>query len=190
MSDKTKRPYAIVKPIGGQIVHRLGLACTRVEIAGSLRRQCPLIGDIEIVAIPRFRQRTMFAMPSQASMVDDLLDAWQVRVGAGHFRMGPNGQKLKRFWLTTKCGEEYQVDLFLQPDPATWGVNFLLRTGSAAFSKDMVTPKSKGGLMPSHLYVSGARVWGDNEGRAYETPEEEDVFKLYGMPFIPPEERN
>lgn len=188
MSQTPKRPYATMMPIAEQIVHRLDVACARIEIAGSLRRKRPLIGDIEIVAIPRFRQQTLFDLPGQASLLDELLDAWQKRVGPEHFRWGPNGPKLKKFWLTTKCGAEYQVDLFVQPDPATWGVNFLLRTGSEDFSRKMVTPQVEKGYMPDHLRVSKARVWeGD---RVLETPEEDDVFKLYKMEFVPPEERN
>ena len=186
---KEKRAYAAVEPVARRIAGKLQTVCKRVIVAGSIRRGCALVGDIEIVAIPRFRQRSMFGVASERSMVDDFLDEWQARVGFGHFRMGPNGAKMKRFWVTSIGGEAYQVDLFLQPDPATWGVNLMIRTGSARYSQLMVTPKSKGGYMPDDYQVNGARVW-DRNHQALETPEEEDVFRLWGMDWVDPRERD
>jgi DNA polymerase/3'-5' exonuclease PolX len=123
---KTKRPYAQVMPIAEKLVERLSPACCRIEIAGSLRREKAMIGDIEIVAVPII-ERDLLGEPTGISAIDYLFIGWQVR-------LTKNGSKQKQFMMTTKRGEEYQVDLFLQPDPATWGVNFLLRTGHRNFS--------------------------------------------------------
>ncbi len=79
------------------------------------------------------------------------------------------------------------MDLFLQPDPATWGVNMLLRTGSAEFSRKMVTKRSAGGFMPDFYQVRDARVWAG--ARMLETPEEEVIFHTWGMAYVLPPQR-
>jgi DNA polymerase/3'-5' exonuclease PolX len=176
---KTKRPYAQVMPIAEKLVEFLGLFCDRIEIAGSLRREKAMIGDIEIVAVP-ILDRDLLGEPTGLSAIDHILPALSKDITK-------NGQKQKQFMYTSGGVEIYQVDLFLQPDPATWGVNFLLRTGSADFSRRMVTPKHKGGYMPAGYQVKGARVW--HLGEKVETPEEEDVFRLWGMDVVEPKER-
>lgn len=52
MSEKQKQPLSRVLSVAQEIAGALDLGCVRVEIAGSLRRQKPDIGDIEIVALP------------------------------------------------------------------------------------------------------------------------------------------
>lgn len=178
---KNKQPYAVMRPLADGLVERMRPACERIEIGGSLRRECALIGDIEIVAVPRFRQISMFDMGGQASLLDELIENWPVQLLA-------NGPRMKKFLLTTKNGLSVQVDLFVQPDPATWGVNFLLRTGNDVFSHKMVTKRSEEGYMPDHLRVKGARVWDGD--KVLDTPEEEDIFRLWGMYFVPPVERD
>lgn len=179
MSDTTKRPYTQVYAIAEQLKQRLAPACHRIELAGSLRRQRPLVGDIEIVAIPII-ELDLFGQPTGPSHVDILLSGWPVE-------FIKDGPKYKQFIFTTKRDECYQVDLFLQ-SPDTWGINYMIRTGSQSFSRQMVTQKSKGGLMPSDLKVSGGRVWRGAE--ALDTPEETDVFGLWGMEFVAPGERD
>ncbi len=52
MSTTTKRPIQTVMPIAQRLLSALAPNCHRVELAGSLRRGRPMVGDIEIVAIP------------------------------------------------------------------------------------------------------------------------------------------
>lgn len=177
--SKEKRPYAQSRLIADGLIDRLSPACQRIESAGSLRRECRCVGDIELVAVPVLHY-DLLGEPTGRSQVDDLLATWPVRIIK-------NGKRYKQFVLTTSAGNEYQVDLFLQPDPATWGVNFLIRTGGAEFSKRMVTPTRLGGLMPDRYRVHEARVW---DGAAtLDTPEERDVFAVWGMEYVPPEKR-
>lgn len=51
MSNNTKLPIKDILPIAQTLVERLRPFCQRIEIAGSLRRKRPMIGDIEIFAI-------------------------------------------------------------------------------------------------------------------------------------------
>src|SRR5690606_28750539 len=109
----------------------------RIEIAGSLRRKKEMLGDIEIVAIP-ILHTNLLGEPLNTSEVDDLLATWPIT-------LHKNGAKYKAFSFEWQPGWTFKVDLFLQPDPATWGYNFMVRTGSAEFSHKMVTPRRFGG---------------------------------------------
>ena len=62
MSDTPKRPRAQAIKVAEKVVAALDPCCTWIEMAGSLRRESPMVGDIEIVAIPA------------ANMLYDLLD--------------------------------------------------------------------------------------------------------------------
>jgi len=179
MSATTKLPYAQMRPVASAVVDRLADACHRIAIAGSLRRCASMVGDIEIVAVPKL-DVDLFGNPTSVSQVDHLLASWPIQ-------LLKNGPKFKQFSFTTTVGNTYTVDLFLQPDPATWGVNFLIRTGSALFSQKMVTPKWQGGYMPNEYRVEDARVW--SGGGKMLTPEEQDIFELWEMDFISPEKR-
>lgn len=187
---KIKRPLAQVRRVADDLLGILTPACERIEIAGSLRRCKDTIGDIELVAIPK-QNLDLFGEPIPETQLDQLLGDLGVRFTR-------NGPKFKQFDAYNKQlnahngGDLYQVDLFVVPDPATWGVIFMIRTGSAAFSRKMVTRKCYGGLMPSDLQVAKGRVTLPHRNRKteiLETPEEEDIFDLWGMSFVNPPDR-
>jgi hypothetical protein len=59
--------------------------CLRVEIAGSIRRSCPEVKDVELVAVPRWSERPA---PVQSLFVEEservnLLHEWAVSEAAG-----------------------------------------------------------------------------------------------------------
>jgi DNA polymerase/3'-5' exonuclease PolX len=174
MSNAPKLPYVRMLPIAQGIVNRLAANCKRIEIAGSIRRQKNMIGDIEIVAVPT---EALYAQ------LDELLASGKI----GHKPRKAWGNKLCSFVFDTKAGDPIQVDLFLQPDPATWGVNFMIRTGSSEFSHHMVTRRDMGGWMPNCFQVEGALVWWNE--KVIPTLEEKDVFALWGMDYVQPEHR-
>lgn len=178
--SKTKLSYAIAKDLAGRIARELSPACARIEIAGSVRREKPEIGDIEIVCIPN-RQLNLFNEPG-ASLLDICLEELiaNERITKGD-RWGTNYKKFH-----PAAAPDLSVDLFITT-PEQWGVIYTIRTGSAAFSHKLVTPKSQGGLLPSHLKVSGGRLW--NGGEALHTPEEEDVFQAAGLTWLAPADR-
>ncbi|NIN36317.1 MAG: hypothetical protein GTO60_14990, partial [Gammaproteobacteria bacterium] len=61
MSQANKQPLEIARGIAEQLVSAFAEHCERIEIAGSIRRLRPDIGDIEIVAIPIIdRQQALF----------------------------------------------------------------------------------------------------------------------------------
>lgn len=173
---KTKLPLAVARDVANQLVEQMAPHCKRIEVAGSIRRCRLEIGDIEIVCVPTVE-------------LYDLTDAWLSSGVIRHRDPRCWGNRLRSFRLNVKNLEEsVQVDLFLQPDPATWGVNMLLRTGSAEFSRKMVTKRSQDGFMPDHFRVYDARVWAG--AKLLDTPEEQDIFALWGMDYVLPPQRS
>jgi len=165
-----KYPYFEMHRISVGLVQRLRPACVRIEVVGSIRRREAEIGDIKIIAIPH-------------TPLDALLAGMQV----SFFR---NDTQHKQFLFSEnrrRRGQVYQAEIFLQRDPATWGINMLLQTGTVDFNHQMVTPKRIGGLMPNDFQIRDARVWFG--GLALDTPTEESVFELWGMDWIAPEDR-
>ncbi len=187
MSNQPKRPFSQVMPIAQALMAKLTPVCAtidgrlKIEIVGSLRRKAEMIGDIELILVPT-RKMDMFGDAVGSYHLDDLLSGW-----GGAIDVSKNGEKYKQFTFYTAQRELYSVDLFIQPDPQTWGVNMMIRTGSADFSRRMVLKKKYKGLMPDDLSMAHARVF--KHGKMLRTPEEGDVFKLWGMVYVKPEDR-
>jgi DNA polymerase (family 10) len=176
--SKTKAPHAERLALAEHLLELLRPACERIEIAGSLRRQRPLVGDVELVAIPRLiiGQDMFDAAQVAGSELEDLLATWTCP-------KPKNGPMYKQFII-----DDTQVDLFIC-EPATWPVTLLIRTGSAEFAQRFVTPRRQGGLLPAGYRVKGWRL--QHNGQPCEDiTEEEHVFAAIGSPWIPPEERD
>lgn len=169
--------YTQAKRIADQLVTRFTPYCERVAIAGSVRRGKAEPKDIELVAVPRMGlEQDLLGNPlGTYSLLDDILPS----VG----RMDKGGPRYKQFWLP----EEIYLDLFIVLPPAQWGVIYTIRTGPGDFSQWIVTPRQKGGALPSYLTVHEGVVW--NRGEALAVPEEADFFRLLGLEWIEPCER-
>jgi hypothetical protein len=150
---KAHLPLPKAQGLSERIVAALRPASARIEVAGSIRRHRPEVGDIEAVVIPR-RGGGLFADEDGPSLLDGLLHDL---VQAGRLRMGRlNGDRFKQFEIPACPG--LTLDLFIVT-PATWGVQLAIRTGAAEFSKALVTERSRGGLLQDGLIVRSGRVW-------------------------------
>jgi len=160
---KQKIPLYEAEQIAQRVIAVLAPHCERIEIAGSIRRRKPEVGDIEIVASPKIIT-DLFGQPIEEHELDTF-DFSSI----GTLEMG--GHKYKKIALT----EGPQLEI-------------LIRTGPAEYSHSFVTPKMYGGLLPSPLRVKDGAIW-KNELLPLETPEESDVYNLLGLPYVEPWER-
>ena len=152
----------------------------RIHIAGSVRRRKPWVRDIEIVLEPRvYEQPDLFGRQVQ---VLDALDDFPWRKWGQPVKNGPRYKQLRLHRPAIK------VDLFIVRPPAQFGYLFALRTGPAAFSRALVTPRRYGGLMPDDLQARGGAYL--RRGEVVPTPLESDVFDLLGLEWVPPWERH
>lgn len=161
--------------------------CARVEIAGSIRRGCPEVKDIELVAVPLLKEEetTEGLFPEQVRV--NMLYRWAKRSGVTWIKSGtsrivpwqvkPDG----KYWRGL-LPAGIKLDLFIA-DPANFGLIFAIRTGSAEFTTALVTRAKEVGLpsVDGYLTRGGERVV---------TPEETDVFELLGLEWTDPARRH
>ena len=151
--------------------------CERIAIAGSIRRGKPEVKDIEIVVIPKTRVvKDMFKLPITFSALEQY--PWSL---IGKLVLdGPRQKKIRLY-------EGIALDLYIVLPPAQWGVIYTIRTGPADFSQWVVTPRKKGGALPSSSKVSEGRVL--EYGKPLAMGEEIDFLNYLGLGWIEPEER-
>jgi len=191
--------------LANEIMDDLKIYCTRMEIAGSLRRRKEEVKDIEIVCIPRIEEIvTNYQLdgvtPAETKVKDLLYETLSTSLPEdSDFSAYPLQQGFRdKSGKKAPCGPKYyrlfykkeRLDLFAVLPPAQWGVIFAIRTGSAEFSHWLVQQgwnrklpiKFEDGRMVSRgNFPSGVEYW--------ETPEEADVFRMLDIPFVEPENR-
>lgn len=206
---KIKRPLHVVAPISKIIADRLSPACSKISVAGSLRRALwfhrkfpgampPEIRDIDVVCIP-IMQPGLFGQ-DDSSFLDARLDEM---IADGTIAPGPrNGPKWKTFIVLAESNEQFGellLDITVIPPAAahTWGMQLAIKTGPQDFSRSLVTPIAHGGRKPEGLIVGGDcgfelhRVDSRGGGRTVriDTRDEADVFAAYGIDWIDPHQR-
>lgn len=198
MSATTRRlPLEQADALAAEVVDLLRPYTTRIEVAGSVRRRKPNVGDLEIVCMPRLEQPTMLDLFGDRSstapphnLLDIMVEEWRDR-GVFGDRLDKNGR--------AAAGERYKrltykgigLDLFsvVPGSGQQWGVILTIRTGSAEFSHKLVTSRLLGGWLPAGHKVTGGAIVNGSSGLALDTPEELDVFAFLGLPVLAPERR-
>jgi DNA polymerase/3'-5' exonuclease PolX len=154
--------------IANKYVEILKPYCDKIMIAGSIRRKKSFVDDIEICCIPKSKMvpvglfEELQRDPGFVDLINSMLRA-----------KGNGGGKYTRLILK----EGISLDLFMTSQEQ-FGVIFMIRTGSAEYSKRMVTE-----IKPK-FWVEGGYLWGYS-GKI-PCPEEEDFFRITGAEFIPP----
>lgn len=189
MSDKPKFPRADAIKAAKEILQVF--IAERVIIAGSLRRRKPMVGDIEIVYIPKIdtrldpndllRERMVKTNLSDACIESDrqvgILRARENVLGRTTW-----GESNK---LAVHVASGIPVDFFATTEAAWW--NYLVcRTGGAETNTRIATGAQKKGWK-WHPYSKG---FTDDRGHAVTVKSERDVFDLAGLPYLEPWERS
>lgn len=172
---KTKMALKDAQNLAQELVDRLRFFCDRIEIAGSVRRQKPEVGDIEIIAIPHPEHDFFGELTGDHALNGVDWSAFGILVKGGN--------KYKQIALT----EGINLDLFICTPPAQFGVLSIIRTGPAEYSQRFVTRKQQGGMLPSNMKVKDGAIW--LGGEMIHTPEEADVYKLIGAEYVEPQNR-
>ena len=167
------------KQLADQLLDELAPACERIEIAGGIRRQKPECHDIELVAIPKLM--TSLDIFGEVAGQRNMLNEF---IGANGYVCEKNGDRYKKIIYTP----EINCDLFIVLKPAQWGVIFVIRTGSAEFSKRIVTQRKYGGSLPSDCKVKDGGVY-NAAGQLIPMPEEMEFLNFLGLGWIEPSKR-
>lgn len=199
---KTKTPHDVALPIAQELARRIDTTCERVSIAGSLRRGCEFVGDIELVALnPRVRsieQADIFGSTATVATVNlmseciEQMDDWELG--------RKNGDRFKQLVHTSGI----TCDLWIVHDRRSWGWQKVLRTGPEEFGVELVKVAHKrnkhfaDGFLHGHPrknlgWLGHAQYVSCNLGDACEkiiaTPTEKSVFQALNIPYMPVKDR-
>lgn len=162
------------REVAEQLLERLAPWTERAVIAGSIRRQCAEVKDIEIVVQPDYAPSGFFDEPRLATgEIRELALTWGPKSKAGD----------KYIQIMDVLGSGITLDLFVVTPPATWGAILAIRTGPAAFSEMLVT-RIKGRLWRCRE----GRVT-DQQGAVVPTPTERSFFAAAQVDWLEPEDR-
>lgn len=142
------------------VIERLAPYCSRIKVAGSIRRKAPNPHDIDICLIAS--------------------DPWNLHheiMGMGQVKM--SGDKITRVMVGS-----VQVDLYFA-DEKTWATLLLIRTGSAENNVRLCIVAKKKGW---HLAASGDGLFNEN-GERIAGDSEESIYETLGLLWQRPEER-
>lgn len=195
MSSGIRVPAGEAQAVAAVLTARLRPFCERIEVAGSLRRGAADVGDLEVVAIPRTSteavdrgdlwgtteplERDLLAEEIEVMRADGILAVHPERPAAGD-----------RYQRLVHVATGLQVDVFSVRPPASWGVLFLIRTGPAAYSQALVTAaRGRGHHVTGGALHRGSLGCGSAPCEVVPTPEEADVYRALGLPFVAPEGR-
>lgn len=193
-ATKQRVPLAHAETIANELVDILAPTCDRIKIVGSIRRRRDMVADVELLVIPKIEvvAYDLFGEPTQT--VDRFNEACKVLHGNGDItdRLDKNGRPAwgSRYKRVKYNG--FPVDLFSVMDPDSWGVLMMIRTGSAEFSRNNVTQKRMGGVLPNDKFVKDGSLYRlnrDGSSDVIPTPTEESFFAAIDSPWIPPERR-
>ena len=205
MSTSTKIPLADAALIASQFRDLFDGCFARWEIAGSVRRKKVEAADVEHVAIAKMIDVPgdgLFAEPKRTNAILRRCD-----------ELVKDGTILKHIYANgLRWGEKYRgcdfktrmQEIFLA-DEVNWGATLAIRTGSADFSRRLVT-----GLLRSGRRNHEGRVWrcepcvaGDRCEKSclkcqgtrlvpveiIPVPDERTYFELCGVKYVEPEMR-
>ena len=212
VSGKHSMPLSVGVELARAVHFDVRPYCSRVAIAGSVRRGKPIVGDVELVCVskpgrpvpPTQGQVGMFDDGIVAvTPADDQLTAYlrdRVEDPTSPWALRPNVAGVTSFGPVNKymTYDDAPVDIFTA-HPSTFGMLFFVRTGDAEWVVRAMAEFKRQGCR-AHPY-RGVEVAVDGDVTAEVLaparwawaevlcPTEKTVFELLGWPFVEPEDR-
>jgi len=151
--------------------------CKKTEIVGDLRRRCPEVRSIELLAISR--EEDLFDLFGETIAPYLLIEDWVINCG---FEFAKNGPKYKRFrW------HDIWIDLYVTSN-YQWGLQMALRTGNQAFASWLATARRKGGALPGYMKIKDGWLWMND--KRIPTLTESNFFAAIETEWIRPDLRS
>lgn len=185
IAQKQRFPYAQALAVAEELRTYLRPACERIEIAGSLRRRMAYVGDVELLCIPKPWHAVSALDPPWA---DALVERVQGALASGRlaYRLNVKGSRVygPRNKLLLDVASGIGVDIF-STTAENWGMALLVRTGPKEFN---IRAMSRFRQLDMRGHAYGGVT--DAEGLELVCPTEEEVFRLLGWGYVPPEGRD
>ncbi len=176
-------PLVTAEALAREVCALLAPACQEITVVGSVRRRKPEVKDIEILARPKPPQPTFGEPLSAGSQLETLIAQL---IAQRDLKPRPNpqerkdGPRMKTLWYPRAGG--VPIDLFIAaPSGSNWGNLVAIRTGDWEFSRQLVTHRSAGGLLPNHLRHDEGHLIENATGRTLPCPTEEAFFRALGL---------
>lgn len=168
-------PLAKADRLAERIVAELAPFCSAIQVAGSIRRRRPFVGDVDIVCLPHPGQT--LALVARARLATTL-----VRGGAQEQVLRLRDGTQLDLWIANQP----TADL-LDARPTNFGSLLLCRTGSREFNIWLIEHAKRMGLKwnPHHGVFRST----GNRSDCLASATEEDIFRILDLDFIPPERR-
>jgi DNA polymerase/3'-5' exonuclease PolX len=173
--------------VADELESRLASCCTRIAVAGSLRRLKEKVSDVELLFVSRVQPRpetnALFGTVNVA-LADEVIQSWLN--GLLSKRPNVNGSPT---WgplnkLAVHLASGIPVDLFATTDEC-WFNALVCRTGSAETNMKIAAGARRRGLK-WHPYGKGFTY---KDGTWLTVTSEREVFEAAGLPYIRPEWR-
>jgi DNA polymerase/3'-5' exonuclease PolX len=183
MGGMGKIPLATAMKYTSRFMAKIEPYVDKMEIAGSIRRQCEMIGDIDLV------------------VTNKLTGGLETLFGDGQFPgMVMNGERLKRFKYP---GNKLQIELHIT-SPEDYGRILCFKTGSSAFVHHVITVQynrlgwcgTRDGLRRKKECNHKSKRWeikpeyAANPTKPPVFDTEYDFFDFLGLKWTPPQYRN
>lgn len=164
-------PLAAARRIAEKIAGELAPFCTRLEIAGSIRRGRPDCGDIDLVCLPKAGGKAAIIARCQEG-------GTLLKHGEQYCVVGlRNGFQLDLWFAHGGGGELFEAA------PSNYGVLLLARTGSAMHN---VWIAQRAQAMGLHFNPHKGVL---KRGAIVASAEEADIFRALDLAWIAPERR-
>ncbi len=152
--------------VAEEVVKQLEPYCQKICVVGSIRRQKPIVRDIDIVVIPKNQGRLALALTTLGKKIK-------------------SGPAIHSCWYySSTYTQVVQVDIYIANE-TTWPTLLLIRTGSKEYNIKLCR-RAHDLVMILHADGSGLEL---PAGR-YVPKSEEDIFEKLKLPYVPPEGRN
>ena len=147
--------------ISNEVYYRLKPHCERLMVAGSIRRHKPNVNDIDIVLIPKDREKLDGAITQLGNQI----------IG---------GAKIKRVSY-----KGTQIDIYYAT-PEIWATLLLIRTGSKENNIRLCSAAKRKGWK---LHATGNGLFNE-KGDKIAGDSEESIYKALGLKYQEPWERS
>lgn len=188
--DKKRYPHAEALKLAHELESMLRPCVERIQIAGSLRRMKPMVGDIELLFIPRLTKVKTGLFGEDTTTVDEAAFKIDALVTAGILAKRPSKIGVftwgKQNMLASHVETGIPVDFF-STDTIRWWNALVCRTGGRENNLLITTTAQKRGWS-FEAYGSGFHRVNDPKER-HDTTSEKDVYEFIGLKYLEPEQR-
>lgn len=185
--EDRKWPRGLGRAVALELIERLEPYCQRIEVAGSIRRGKPMVGDVELLFVPKIRLKkasinaSIVEVPETDAIIDTMLADGTLAKRLSSVRRTTWGPANK---LAVHVGTGMAVDLFGTTTVAWWNA-LTCRTGGAETNKKLAQSAIANGRN-WNVYGQGVTM---ADGTVIRAESEEHVFELCGVSFLRPDER-